>query len=153
MKIRTWSGLCLSWQLLRFPALNNFSCPSLSPSSFKIDLLCLLYLSVDINISWVEPLFIQDWSLRTLFTAWKVRWSSASSWFQLSERINCYTSTSSAPTQICDTCEKGNVSVTESKKLFLLCSDPARTELQGVFFNWYPPKKYGKPRLGVSTLT
>ena len=27
--------------------------------------------------------------------------------------------------------------------------------IQGVFFNWYPPKKlkYGKPRLGVSTLT
>ena len=22
-----------------------------------------------------------------------------------------------------------------------------------VFFNWYPPKKYGKPMLGVSTLT
>ena len=29
------------------------------------------------------------------------------------------------------------------------------TIVQGVFFNWYPPKKlkYGKPRLGVSTLT
>ena len=28
-------------------------------------------------------------------------------------------------------------------------------DLQGVFFNWYPPKKlkYGKPRLGESTLT
>ena len=28
-------------------------------------------------------------------------------------------------------------------------------EVQGVFFNWYPPKKlkYGKPRLGESTLT
>ena len=28
-------------------------------------------------------------------------------------------------------------------------------DIQGVFFNWYPPKKlkYGKPRLGVSTLT
>ena len=27
--------------------------------------------------------------------------------------------------------------------------------IQGVFFNWYPPKKlkYGKPRLGESTLT
>ena len=27
--------------------------------------------------------------------------------------------------------------------------------VQGVFFNWYPPKKlkYGKPSLGVSTLT
>ena len=27
--------------------------------------------------------------------------------------------------------------------------------LQGVFFRWYPPKKlkYGKPRLGESTLT
>ena len=27
--------------------------------------------------------------------------------------------------------------------------------IQGVFFNWYPPKKlkYGKPRLGVSRLT
>ena len=27
--------------------------------------------------------------------------------------------------------------------------------VQGVFFNWYPPKKlkYGKPRLGESTLT
>ena len=26
-------------------------------------------------------------------------------------------------------------------------------DIQGVFFNWYPPKKlkYGKPRLGVST--
>ena len=28
-------------------------------------------------------------------------------------------------------------------------------QVQGVFFNWYPPKKlkYGKPKLGVSTLT
>ena len=28
-------------------------------------------------------------------------------------------------------------------------------QLQGVFFHWYPPKKlkYGKPRLGESTLT
>ena len=28
-------------------------------------------------------------------------------------------------------------------------------ETQGVFFHWYPPKKlkYGKPRLGESTLT
>ena len=25
--------------------------------------------------------------------------------------------------------------------------------VQGVFFHWYPPKKYGKPRLGESTLT
>ena len=25
--------------------------------------------------------------------------------------------------------------------------------VQGVFFNWYPPKKYGKPRLGESTAT
>ena len=27
--------------------------------------------------------------------------------------------------------------------------------IQGVFFHWYPPKKlkYGKPRLGESTLT
>ena len=23
----------------------------------------------------------------------------------------------------------------------------------GCFFDWYPPKKYGKPRLGESTLT
>ena len=30
-----------------------------------------------------------------------------------------------------------------------------RKKLQGVFFNWYPPKKlkYGKHRLGESTLT
>ena len=30
-----------------------------------------------------------------------------------------------------------------------------RIYLQGVFFHWYPPKKlkYGKPRLGESTLT
>ena len=28
-----------------------------------------------------------------------------------------------------------------------------RNENYRVFFNWYPPKKYGKPRLGVSTLT
>ena len=28
-------------------------------------------------------------------------------------------------------------------------------DIQGVFFNWYPPKKlkYGKPRLGESTAT
>ena len=28
-------------------------------------------------------------------------------------------------------------------------------DIQGVFFNWYPPKKlkYGKPRLGESTTT
>ena len=25
--------------------------------------------------------------------------------------------------------------------------------VQGVFFNWYPPRKYGKPRLGVPMLT
>ena len=31
----------------------------------------------------------------------------------------------------------------------------AQMIIQGVFFNWYPPKKlkYGKPRLGESTLT
>ena len=30
-----------------------------------------------------------------------------------------------------------------------------KEQLQGVFLNWYPPKKlkYGKPKLGVSTLT
>ena len=28
-----------------------------------------------------------------------------------------------------------------------------RSILYRVFFNWYPPKKYGKPRLGESTLT
>ena len=26
-------------------------------------------------------------------------------------------------------------------------------ENTGCFFHWYPPKKYGKPRLGESTLT
>ena len=32
---------------------------------------------------------------------------------------------------------------------------PEAHKVQGVFFNWYPPKKlkYGKPRLGVSMLT
>ena len=31
----------------------------------------------------------------------------------------------------------------------------AKYNIQGVFFNWYPPKKlkYRKPRLGESTLT
>ena len=31
----------------------------------------------------------------------------------------------------------------------------ASQDIQGVFFHWYPPKKlkYGKPRLGESTLT
>ena len=33
--------------------------------------------------------------------------------------------------------------------------EPSIMQVQGVFSNWYPPKtlKYGKPRLGVSTLT
>ena len=32
---------------------------------------------------------------------------------------------------------------------------PPFENIQGVFFHWYPPKKlkYGKPRLGESTLT
>ena len=37
-----------------------------------------------------------------------------------------------------------------------LCSagpDSPQSYIQGVFFHWYPPKKYGKPRLGESTLT
>ena len=35
------------------------------------------------------------------------------------------------------------------------CSNVKKIYVQGVFFNWYPPKKlkYGKPRLGESTLT
>ena len=39
---------------------------------------------------------------------------------------------------------------------FFVCQyDRKAPHLQGVFFNWYPPKKlkYGKPRLGESTLT
>ena len=33
--------------------------------------------------------------------------------------------------------------------------DMKRLKIQGDFFHWYPPKKlkYGKPRLGDSTLT
>ena len=44
--------------------------------------------------------------------------------------------------------EKGRVKFCQRKHPFV-------KYLQGVFFNWYPPKKlkYGKPRLGVSTLT
>ena len=43
------------------------------------------------------------------------------------------------------------LSVNEEKKLSLVMA----VYVQGVFFNWYPPKKlkYGKPRLDVSTLT
>ena len=44
--------------------------------------------------------------------------------------------------------EKGRVKFCQRKHPFV-------KYLQGVFFNWYPPKKlkYGKPRLGESTLT
>ena len=37
----------------------------------------------------------------------------------------------------------------------ILSQDFPKCEHTGCFFNWYPPKKlkYGKPRLGESTLT
>ena len=39
--------------------------------------------------------------------------------------------------------------------MVLLLHNPMPSTIQGDFFHWYPPKKlkYGKPRLGESTLT
>ena len=51
---------------------------------------------------------------------------------------------------------------TDSKKRWEFCETPicaaaanGKFSYTGCFFNWYPPKKvkYGKPRLGESTLT
>ena len=45
--------------------------------------------------------------------------------------------------------------LTQVDKNFLQNIDQRMMILQGDFFHWYPPKKlkYGKPRLGESTLT
>ena len=66
-----------------------------------------------------------------------MRWSSASSWFQLSERINCYTTTttittSKAPTQICDTCERAMCPSQSPKNCF--CSALIQQDLNDLKF-------------------
>ena len=42
-----------------------------------------------------------------------------------------------------------------ASKIIIKSSSSSIDDIQGVFFNWYPPKKlkYGKPRLGESTAT